>query len=242
MRYMGGNCRQSRGIVECIRPYAEDGFTYVEPFCGGMWSAARVCGDLHPGRVILNDVNRPLMLLWRRVLDDGVNWLPTDMNEIEANYQYYKHDAPDDDPLKAWYGIACSFGGKWFGGVARSKGKTDFKPQARSTARKADALRSCHPELSCGSYKELSIPDGSVVYCDPPYQGRTKAHYFESFDYDGFWGWVRDLSTRCTVFTSCFEFPEDFREVYRWGDTVVRHNHGHGPDGTCERMVVYDAD
>lgn len=239
---MGGKYRQSRGIVECIRPYAEDGFTYVEPFCGGMWSAARVCGDLHPGRVILNDVNRPLVLLWRRVLDEGVDWLPADMSEIEASYQYYKHDAPDDDPLKAWYGIACSFGGKWFGGVARSRNETDFEPQRRGTSRKADALRPYHPELSCGSYKELSIPDGSVVYCDPPYQGRTKAHYFESFDYDEFWQWVRDLSTRCTVFTSCFEFPEDFREVYRWGDTVVRHNHGHGSDGTCERMVVCDAD
>ena len=238
---MGGKYRQSRGIVECIRPYAEDGFTYVEPFCGGMWSAASVCGDLRPGRVILNDVNRPLVLLWRRVLDEGVDWLPADKSEIEANYQYYKHDASDDDPLKAWYGIACSFGGKWFGGVARSKGKTDFKPQVRSTARKADALRPCHPELSCGTYKELPIPDGSVVYCDPPYQGRTKAHRFDTFDYGEFWQWVRDLSSRCTVFTSCFEFPEDFREVYRWGDTVVRHNHGHGPDGTCERMVVYDA-
>lgn len=171
---MGGKYRQSRGIVECIRPYVEDGFTYVEPFCGGMWSAARVCMDLHPGRVILNDVNRPLMLLWDRCLEDGVDWLPTDMGEIEANYQYYKHDAPDDDPLKAWYGIACSFGGKWFGGVARSKGKTDFKPQARSTARKADTLRPCHPELSWGSYKEMSIPDGSVVYCDPPVPGQDK--------------------------------------------------------------------
>ena len=238
---MGGKCRQSRGIVECIRPYAEDGFTYVEPFCGAMWSAARVCRDLHPGRVILNDVNRPLMLLWRKVLDEGAGWLPFDMDEIEANYRYYKYDAPDDDPLKAWYGTACSFGGKWFGGVGRSNHETDFEPQVRSTARKADALRPYRPELYWESYERLSIPDGSVVYCDPPYQARTKGHYFESFDYDGFWQWIRELSSRCTVFVSCFEFPEDFREIYRWGDTVVRHNHGRGSDGTCERMVMYDA-
>ena len=239
---MGGKSRQSRDIVECIRPYAEDGFTYVEPFCGAMWSAARVCRDLHPGRVTLNDVNRPLMLLWRKVLDEGVGWLPFDMDEIEANYRYYKYDAPDDDPLKAWYGTACSFGGKWFGGVARSRGETDFSAQVRSTARKADALRPYGPELYWGSYERLSIPDGSVVYCDPPYQGRTKSHYFESFDYREFWQWVRDLSSRCRVFTSCFEFPDDFREIHRWGDTVVRHNRSRGSDGTCERMVVYDAD
>lgn len=238
MWYMGGKYRQRKAIVEALRPYAHEGFTYVEPFCGAMWSAAAVCDRLRPGRAILNDINRPLIALWRRVLDEGVDWLPTDMGEIEANYQYYKHDAPDDDPLKAWYGIACSFGGKWFGGVARCKDKTDFKPQVRSTARKADVLRPYHPELSCGSYKELPVPDEAVVYCDPPYQGRVKAHYFETFDYDEFWQWVRDLSSRCTVFTSCFECPGDFVTVHSWGDTVVRHNHGKGPDGTCEKLVV----
>ena len=241
MWYMGGKYRQSRAIVECLRPYAEDGFTYVEPFCGGMWSAARVCRDLRPGRVILSDINKPLMLLWDRVLREGTDWLPTDMREIEENYQHYKHSG-EDDPLIAWYGVACSFGGKWFGGVARSNGRTDFEPQRRSTARKADALRPYSPELYCMSYQVLEIPDGAVVYCDPPYEGRTKGHHFDTFDYGEFWQWVRDLSARCTVFTSCFDAPDDFRDVYRWGDTVVRHNHGHGADGTCERLVVYDAD
>lgn len=242
MRYMGGKFRQSRAIVECLRPYAEEGFTYAEPFCGGMWSAARVCRDLHPGRVILNDLNEPLMLLWARVLREGADWLPTDMQEIEENYQRYKCEGGEDDPLTAWYGIACSFGGKWFAGVARSKGGTDFEPQRRSTARKGDALRPYRPELSRGDYRDLDVPDGAVVYCDPPYEGRTKGHHFDTFDYGEFWQWVRDLSARCTVFTSCFDAPDDFRDVYRWGDTVVRHNHRHGSDGTCERLVMYDAD
>lgn len=240
MRYMGGKFRQSRGIVQCLRPYAEDGFTYVEPFCGGMWSAARVCQDLRPGRVILNDINKPLMLLWDRVLHEGTEWLPTDLQGIEENYQHYKHDG-GDDPLTAWYGIACSFGGKWFGGVARSDGRTDFEPQRRSTARKADALRPYHPELLCGDYREVGIPDSAVVYCDPPYEGRSKAHHFNTFDYGEFWQWVRDLSARCTVFTSCFDAPDDFRDVYRWGDIVVRHHASKGSDGTCERLVMYDA-
>lgn len=242
MRYMGGKFRQSRGIVQCLRPYTKPGFTYVEPFCGGMWSAARVCRDLRPGRVILNDINKPLMLLWDRVLHEGTEWLPTDLQEIEENYQHYKHGGGDNDPLTAWYGVACSFGGKWFGGVARSNGMTDFEPQSRSTARKADVLRVHAPELSCGDYREVEIPDGAVVYCDPPYEGRTKAHHFDTFDYGEFWQWVRDLSARCTVFTSCFDAPSDFRDVYRWGDTVVHHYHGHGSDGTCERLVMYDAD
>lgn len=239
MQYMGGKYRQSRGIVECIRPYAEDGFTYVEPFCGGMWSAARVCMDLHPGRVILNDVNRPLMLLWDRCLEDGVDWLPGYPTREE--YELCKSRMDEDDPITAYYGFGFSFGGRWFKSYIKP-GTSHNGDQRKSIRRKVDSLRPYDPELRCESYEVLDIPDGAVVYCDPPYEGRTKAHHFDTFDYGMFWDWVRDLSTRCTVFTSCFEFPGDFREVYRWGDTVVRHNHGHGHDGTCERMVVCDAD
>ena len=244
---MGGKYRQSRAIVECLRPYAEDGFTYAEPFCGGMWSAARVCRDLRPGRVILSDINKSLMLLWDRVLREGTDWLPTDPQEIEDNYQHYRRERSEDDPLTAWYGIACSFGGKWFAGLCRDyrsrvRPNNRYEESRNSTARKAGALRPYRPELSYGEYRGLFIPDGAVVYCDPPYEGRTKGHRFDTFDYGEFWQWVRDLSARCTVFTSCFDAPDDFRDVYRWGDTVTRHYRGRGSDGACERLVVCDAD
>lgn len=229
--------------MEALRPYASDGFTYVEPFCGGMWSAAAVCDSLRPGTVILNDINRPLMELWRRVLRDGVEWLPVDPGEVEENYQDYKRHGSETDPLTAWYGIACSFGGKWFGGVARfGEGHGSIRATRDSTARKADSLRPCDPELYCESYQVLEIPDGAAVYCDPPYEGRTKAHHFESFDYEEFWEWIRGLSSRCTVITSCYECPSDFVTIHSWGDTVVRHNHGRGSDGTDEKLVVYSAD
>lgn len=239
MRYMGGKYRQSRAIVECLRPYAEDGFTYVEPFCGGMWSAARVCRDLHPGRVILNDVNKPLMLLWDRVLRDGTDWLPQYPSKEE--YELYKSRMDEYDPLTAYYGFGFSFGGAWFSSYIKP-GTSHNGDQRKSIQRKVDFLKTCNLELHTGNYFELDIPNNAVVYCDPPYEGRTKAHHFDTFDYGEFWQWVRDLSARCTVFTSCYDAPDDFRDVYRWGDTVVRHHHGHGSDGTCERLVVYDAD
>lgn len=204
---MGGKFRQRKAIVEALRPYAREGFTYVEPFCGAMWSAAAVCDHLRPGKVILNDINRPLIALWNKVLSDGVDWLPVDMDEVERNYQWYKN-------------------------------KTSLEPQRRSTGRKADSLRPFHPLIVCGSYLDLDVPDGSVLYCDPPYEGRVKCHHFESFDYEESWEWVRDLSARCTVMVSCFQCPDDFVTVHSWGDTVTRHNHGKGSDGTCEKLVM----
>ena len=242
MRYMGGKFRQSKAIVEVLRPYITPDTIYVEPFCGGMWSAARVARELKPKEIILNDINKPLMLLWEKCLKEGCDWLPIDSNEIESNYRRYWNTRDENDPLTAWYGIACSFGGKWFGAIARNKRDTpngDYSPQLRSTQKKSQSIAMCNPTLMNNDYKNIEIPDGAVVYCDPPYEGREKVHHFDKFDYDEFWQWVRDLSKRCIVFTSCFDCPSDFETVYSWGDTVVRYLNSKGTDGTSEKLVKY---
>ena len=243
MRYMGGKFRQSKAIVEVLKPYITPDTVYVEPFCGGMWSAARIAKELKPGIMILNDINKPLMLLWDKCIKEGCDWLPVDAETIEREYQGYKARQDENDPLTAWYGIALSFGGKWFGGVARhTKGQqeTTYEAERKSMYKKIDSLLTTQVELHTGSYKNLEIPDGAIVYCDPPYEGRTKAHHFNGFNYGRFWQWVRELSKRCTVFTSCFDCPNDFETVYEWGDTVVRHLNSKGTDGTNERLVKYN--
>ena len=242
MWYMGGKFRQSKAIVEVLKPYVTPDTVYVEPFCGGMWSAARVARELHPKEMILNDINKPLMLLWEKCLEDGCDWLPVDAEQVEREYQKYRITQDENDPLTAWYGIALSFGGKWFGGVARhTKGQqeTTYEAERKSMYKKIDSLRKVKTELHIGSYNELEIPNNAVVYLDPPYEGRTKAHHFDRFDYGEFWGWARKLSTRCVVFASCFDCPADFETVYEWGDTVVRHLNSKGSDGTNERLVRY---
>lgn len=245
MRYMGGKFRQSKQIAEYVNSVKPSGdWVYVEPFCGGMWSACRVVQECGPSRVIFNDVNKPLMLLWEKCLKEGVDWLPVDAEEVEANYPMRRRVQDDNDPLTAWYGIALSFGGKWFGGVARHhKGAVEesYEPERKSMCRKIDVLSSCDVTIEHGDYTNVGIPDGAVVYCDPPYEGRTKAHYFDGFDYAVFWQWVRDLSKRCIVVTSCFDCPGDFVAVHEWGDTVVRHLNSKGSDGTNEKLVVHNA-
>lgn len=243
MWYMGGKFRQSKAICQTLKPYINEDTIYVEPFCGGMWSAARVAKELKPGTVILNDINRSLMLLWKKCLENGCDWLPVDAEQVEREYQHYRVTQDENDPLTAWYGIALSFGGKWFGGVARhTKGQqeTTYEAERKSMYKKIDSLRMVKTELHTGSYKDLEIPNGAVVYLDPPYEGRTKAHHFDKFDYNEFWQWVRELSKRCTVFTSCFDCPADFEMVYEWGDTVVRHYASKGSDGTNERLVRWN--
>ena len=65
-------------------------------------------------------------------------------------------------------------------------------------------------ELHSLSYDEVTIPEGAVIYCDPPYRGT--AEYAEgAFDYDKFWQWVRDTSKKHKIYVSEYQAPDDFK-------------------------------
>jgi len=70
-------------------------------------------------------------------------------------------------------------------------------------------------ELYSVDYREVTIPDGAVIYCDPPYQGT--AEYKEGdFNHIEFWDWVRETSKTYPVYISEYNAPEDFRIVLRF--------------------------
>jgi len=253
MRYMGGKFRQRRAIADALRPYIDGETTYVEPFLGGAWSFAHVIDTCKPGHAIGADVNGSLIALWERVVAEGVDWLPTSLEEVEANYHAMKERDKNGeiDPILAWYGTACSFGGSWFTSIARNRtadGVTGYEGQAKSCEKKAASIRKC-PDLTllhC-SYEELEIPDGAVVYCDPPYSGgksRSKVHRFDDFDVDAYYRWVRELSQRCVVVCSTFDAPEDFVTVHDWGDTrpvqFNGHRHDRNSNPTTEKLIRYE--
>lgn len=228
MRYMGGKSRQSKQIVEILRRYHGEGFNYFEPFCGGMSSAAGVIKGLNPKRVVLSDVNESLINMWVALTEDKVTLPDTVTDEL---YNHYKLTQDVNDPLTAWYGHAVSFGGKWFGGLARNeRGKMDsydFSPQVRTTMKKVDALKKCGDLVILHKDYRFLLPlvAGWVVYCDPPYEGTTKAYNLAGeFDYVEFWDLVRAASEKNAVYVSCFDCPDDFEVLHSWGDTVIRHH------------------
>lgn len=64
-------------------------------------------------------------------------------------------------------------------------------------------------DFRCGSYIEMDIPQNSLIYCDPPYEGTTA--YKEALQYKDFWQWCRDKAKEgCIVFVSEYKAPTDF--------------------------------
>jgi len=68
------------------------------------------------------------------------------------------------------------------------------------------------PKVACHNldYREVVIPENSVVYCDPPYEGTEG--YGNKFDHTAFWEWVR--TREFPVFVSERSAPEDFMSVH----------------------------
>ena len=87
-----------------------------------------------------------------------------------------RNNVDEIEHLIGFVGYGCSFGGKWFGGLARG-GKTSQGNDRNHVAESSRNLMKIKPKLQdmiieVANYKTILIPDGSVVYCDPPYSTR----------------------------------------------------------------------
>ena len=70
------------------------------------------------------------------------------------------------------------------------------------------------PTVACHNmdYREVAIPENSVVYCDPPYEGTR--NYGNRFEHAEFWEWAR--TREFPVFVSGMSAPEDFVAVLEY--------------------------
>lgn len=177
MRYLGGKGRIAKEIAPIINALrTEDRPRFWEPFCGGLNMSVYLAAH---GPGILSDVNAPLLALYEAVRG---GWEPPE-GLTEHDWQEAKL-LPDTDPLKAFLGIGCSYGGAWFNSVGRKDGS--MAPIAatawRSLQKDIAAIEGC--ELRCQSFFEVEpAPSDFVIYCDPPYAettGYTKAGAFPS--------------------------------------------------------------
>ena len=62
-------------------------------------------------------------------------------------------------------------------------------------------------------YRDLKIPENSVIYCDPPYSKTEGYRGTGKFDTDDFWEWCRNQKN--PVFVSEYSAPPDFVEVFQ---------------------------
>lgn len=206
MKYMGSKARHATKILPIILADRPADSLYVEPFMGGANTFHLVDGPKWG-----NDLNVDVVEMFKAIAD---GWEPPSA-VTEEEYEAAKRDF-SNPKRRGFVGVGCSYSGKFFGGYARgndSKGRPrNYANESRQNVlRQAAGMRDAR--LTSISYLEMAIPDGSVVYCDPPYRGTTR-YATSDFDSDKFWNWAADLSATCRVFVSEYQAPAEWECVW----------------------------
>jgi DNA adenine methylase len=200
MQYMGSKNRIAKHILPIMLAERKPEQWWVEPFVGGANMLDKVGGNR-----IGNDSHEFLIALLVALREGYAP--PTD---ISKELYYVIKSKPQDYPkeLVGFVGFLCSFGGIWWGGYAFNKKGVNYADRgSRVLTKQAKNFRGV--DFRCGNYLDMEIPQNSLIYCDPPYEGTTK--YKDGFDYNVFWQWCRlQESEGHTVFVSEYNAPVDF--------------------------------
>ena len=212
MQYMGSKNRISKYIIPFIRHYRKPGSWYVEPFVGG-------CNMIDKIRVkrIGADNNKYLIAFLKKI-QSGHIFTPKiskDMHdEAKKNFDGLLNSMPDY--LIGFIGFVGSYRGIFFSGYAgnATNNKNYIKAFYGSVKKQQKSIQGV--KFIYSSYDKLDIPDGSVVYCDPPYKGVTiyKSNK-EKFNHDRFWQWCRKTAKKNIVLVSEYQAPKDIECVLR---------------------------
>lgn len=224
MQYLGGKHRIAKPLCEYLRTRLA-GRLFVEPFCGALNVTAgmegkRVASDASPYLFALYDALRK-------------GWSPPD-DVSEQTYDSVNSTRDPSDPMTAFVGYGCSFGGKFFGGYARGSEGRSYASNAKGSLRRK--LSRCNgATIAHCDYRRLTPNAGCLVYCDPPYAETTGYSAVGSFDSGEFWQTVRDWSsTGATVLVSEYTAPADF--ICVWSHETRTDLHGAGRSGRLERL------
>ena len=210
MKYMWSKNRIAKHLLPIILKDRKPNQWYVEPF---VWGANMI--DKVDGNRIGADFNK-YVLQALVTIRDNISDIPK--NNIEFTEEMYKQLRTSSDyPFKGYVGFTASYGGKWLGGWSRTdanaiKQRDYIAESYRNAVKQSPLLQGV--EFMHSSYKDLDIPDSSIIYCDIPYKDTTK-YKTGWFDYEHFYNWCREKKKEWhTIFISEYNMPDDFKCVW----------------------------
>jgi DNA adenine methylase len=220
MKYMGSKAKYAKEILDAIMNeigyYGITTQSWVEPFVGGANMMSEIKANVSK---IGNDINVHLIEMFK-ALQKG--WTPPDsISEKEYKELQGKsniHLTSIESPLIGFVGIGCSYAGKWFGGYARGNANNGTPrnyclESKKNVLKQTEKLQGVH--FTSHHYDSMKIPDNSIIYCDPPYNGTTSYKGY-SFDHQRFWKWCEEkVVDGHKVFVSEYNAPEGWRCIWQ---------------------------
>lgn len=93
-------------------------------------------------------------------------------------------------------------------------------------------------EFICKDYRDVELPDGCIVYADPPYNNTT-GYNKEKFDSQEFWEYMRKISKEHIVFISEQNAPDDFISIWEKPFTRTLDVNKDNQFKVTEKLFVY---
>jgi DNA adenine methylase len=261
VRYLGGKsriagrlavivneARKAPSPINALFGDAESAFglrPFWDPFCGGL-SVSVALG----GRGLVSDVNQALIELYRAV---AAGWDPP--SALTREEWGAARSLPDTNPLKAFAGFSCSFGGIYFNSYTSQDGPWTIRsgPGAGRVVRRSHAAAAARATLlrdvpalvarGCvfAGLDFLEVepePTDAVLYLDPPYKGVTGYRGVAPFDHAHFYTRVRQWSAFTDVFVSEYALPLSVGALLVWEAPATTRGltQGKRPDRPREKL------
>ena len=229
VRYIGSKLRHAKWIMPIILKDHKPDTIYIEPFVGGGNMISQISPNV--GRRIGYDTNQQHIGLLKAIRD---GWEPPSILS-EDEYKDIKNNKEDyPDYLVGFVGFSCSYAGKFFGGYARNAIGTNYADQQRkSLLRQAIGLKGC--EFHVSDYRNIAIPGGCTVYCDPPYQNTIKYSNGE-FSHEEFYQWCLEHANNARIFVSEYSKPPIPHKKVGQKQTHTKINAKAGGQGRTEKL------
>ncbi len=202
MRYLGGKATIATELAQVLKGRHPDSESVIEPFCGGCNMTVALAAAFK--EVLSYDFRQDLIMMWSAAQG---GWEPPMLTEAE--YNTLKHAPPS--ALRGFAGAGASYNGKWFGSYAHNAGERSYIAEARKSVI-SEATAMPNVRFAQSDFSRVEVPDGSLVYADPPYSGTTD--YKTTFSSLRFWHFARKWSAKARVYVSEYRAPPDFVPIW----------------------------
>ncbi len=190
MQYLGGKARLGGQIVRAILDdLGVQRLGVVADLCAGAGGVTHRLADVSE-RVIAVEAHPGLVALHKAVQG---GWVPPE-HVSEEEYKALRHGDPAE-PLVAFVGFGCSFGGKWWGGYARGGARNPNQVYASCSSRALVRDARTNVEHVCGDALTWS-GEVEIAYCDPPYEGTTGYAAVAAAEPGAWWRKLQSLADR----------------------------------------------
>lgn len=237
LRYPGGKQRLAPFVRELLTANNLIGGHYVEPYAGGAGVAFELLMDNHVNHVHLNDSSYPIFAFWnsvlrhpdemcRRIMDATLS-----VDEWKRRREIVRHPSAHDElevGFSTLYLNRCNRSGVLTGGLIGGLDQTgEWKMDARFPRNKlvqrieaiaarqnSITLRNLDAETFMREHVP-TLPNNTLVYCDPPYFGPAGTLYlnwYKSDDHARVAAVIQQLPRRWVV---SYDNVPEIRELYQ---------------------------